>query len=205
MPTNTFYNLNKNKQEKIINAAIKEFSEKTFTEASINNIIKEASIPRGSFYMYFEDKNDLYHTIIHEFKDKIKEIFKLNFIKNNGDIFNSFISIFDDITNYIFLQNNLKFFKNFFCNMNAKNEKFMMPPHKHDHKNVLNEEIKNLIDISNLNISNEDELSDVFDMLVTLLIRKIIMTIAEDEEVENMKNSYKNQINFIKNGLYRED
>ena len=40
-------------------AAENEFLENSFDAASINRIIKEAAIPRGSFYQYFESKEDL--------------------------------------------------------------------------------------------------------------------------------------------------
>jgi AcrR family transcriptional regulator len=60
MPTQTFLNLPKGKQDRVVTAAVKEFSTRRFSEAKLSNIIKEAKIPRGSFYQYFEDKMDLY-------------------------------------------------------------------------------------------------------------------------------------------------
>ncbi|MGC3221300.1 TetR/AcrR family transcriptional regulator, partial [Enterococcus faecium] len=44
----------------LIEAARIEFSSVPLKEASIANIVKLADIPRGSFYLYFEDKEDLY-------------------------------------------------------------------------------------------------------------------------------------------------
>lgn len=64
MPKITFFNLAKEKQEQIINAAISEFSQFTFNEVKISNIINKSQIPRSSFYDYFEDKKDLYKYII---------------------------------------------------------------------------------------------------------------------------------------------
>lgn len=60
MPNKTFYNLTQKKQDRILNAAINEFSRYPFKSASINRIIKEANIPRGSFYQYFDNKKDIY-------------------------------------------------------------------------------------------------------------------------------------------------
>jgi len=59
MPTQTYLNLPKEKQDRIFNAAVDEFSVRTFNEAKISNIIKSAEIARGSFYQYFDDKKDL--------------------------------------------------------------------------------------------------------------------------------------------------
>ncbi len=60
MPKETFNNLPIEKQNVIFNACIKEFSTYPFSQASINQIIKNAGISRGSFYQYFEDKWDAY-------------------------------------------------------------------------------------------------------------------------------------------------
>jgi len=76
MPKQTFFNLNKDKQEKIVNAAIKEFSIKTFSSSSIAKIISDSRIPRGSFYQYFEDKFDIYKYIMDIIKIKKMEYFK---------------------------------------------------------------------------------------------------------------------------------
>ena len=64
MPQQTFYNLTKQKRTKIFDAGFKEFSSNNYYNASINNIVNDASIPKGSFYQYFIDKNDFYWYII---------------------------------------------------------------------------------------------------------------------------------------------
>ena len=53
MPKQTFYNLEKDKKDRLIEACLEEFSSYTFTDSSINRIIKNAEISRGSFYQYF--------------------------------------------------------------------------------------------------------------------------------------------------------
>lgn len=55
-----FLKLDDEKQKRIVEAGIEEFSKKLFADASINQIIKNAGIARGSFYLYFEDKLDFY-------------------------------------------------------------------------------------------------------------------------------------------------
>jgi AcrR family transcriptional regulator len=60
VPTETFFNLNSYKQQRIIRAAIDEFANHSYNEAKLSRIIRHADIPRGSFYQYFEDKMDLY-------------------------------------------------------------------------------------------------------------------------------------------------
>ncbi|WP_226670359.1 TetR/AcrR family transcriptional regulator [Metabacillus litoralis] len=64
MPTQTFFNLPEDKKIHIIEAAVDEFFDKGYEKMSISKLIVSAKIPRGSFYQYFEDKDDLYKYII---------------------------------------------------------------------------------------------------------------------------------------------
>jgi AcrR family transcriptional regulator len=53
----------KGTREKIINTAWKLFYEKGFGETTINDIIREADISKGTFYYYFRSKDDLLGTL----------------------------------------------------------------------------------------------------------------------------------------------
>ncbi len=64
MPKRTFFNLKEDKHKRIIDSAMDEFSNKTYEQVNLSEIIKNAKIPRGSFYQYFEDKEDLYMYLI---------------------------------------------------------------------------------------------------------------------------------------------
>ena len=65
MPTERFLRLPKEKIEAIRIAAAKEFMRVPLEEASINRIVHDADISRGSFYTYFEDKQDLLKWLIY--------------------------------------------------------------------------------------------------------------------------------------------
>ena len=94
MPKQTFLNLPEDKKQKILEAAKNEFSRVSVTEASINNIVTEANIARGSFYQYFESKEDLLIFMIDKASERVKD--KVNEkIKENGDIFETFIFFYD--------------------------------------------------------------------------------------------------------------
>ncbi|HYE82090.1 MAG TPA: TetR/AcrR family transcriptional regulator [Clostridia bacterium] len=76
MPKETFNNLCEEKKRKIFDAAVKEFSTRRFSEASINQIVKAAEIPRGSFYQYFDDKEDIYLYMFEQMSVEKREIVK---------------------------------------------------------------------------------------------------------------------------------
>ena len=64
MPKETFLKLSREKQQKVIHSAKKEFARVPIQEVSIKNIVEDAEIARGSFYQYFESKEDLLSYII---------------------------------------------------------------------------------------------------------------------------------------------
>ncbi len=51
------------KRERIIDAAWKLFREEGFAETTINDILREAEISKGTFYYYFKSKDDLLDTL----------------------------------------------------------------------------------------------------------------------------------------------
>jgi len=51
-------------KEKIINAAIKIFANKGFWQTKISDIVKEAGVAQGTFYIYFKSKNDCFKLIL---------------------------------------------------------------------------------------------------------------------------------------------
>ncbi len=59
MPKETFLNLDEEKQKKIINQAMKEFSEKGYKNGNVGVIAKNAEVSKGSIYQYFDGKKEL--------------------------------------------------------------------------------------------------------------------------------------------------
>lgn len=90
MPTPTYFNLPKEKREAIEQASILEFANHTFSEASINQIVKASNISRGSFYQYFEDKEDCYLHILTMIAKEKMELFGTIVNRSEQD------SIFDE-------------------------------------------------------------------------------------------------------------
>ncbi|GJM40521.1 MAG: TetR family transcriptional regulator [Ardenticatenaceae bacterium] len=64
MPKSTFLNLPEQKRQLIEEAALDEFVTWGFDNASINRIVAQCQIAKGSFYQYFEDKKDLYKHVL---------------------------------------------------------------------------------------------------------------------------------------------
>ena len=84
MPSSTFFNLPQEKQEKLLEAATREFSQRPYNEASINQIIKDAGIPRGSFYMYFTDKEELFRYVLSGYVDQMVMVLEEALLREHG-------------------------------------------------------------------------------------------------------------------------
>jgi AcrR family transcriptional regulator len=76
MPKSTFLNLPEEKRNVILNAAIDEFAEYGLENASTNRIVSKSGISKGSFYQYFEDKQDLFMYLLTVLEREKMEYFK---------------------------------------------------------------------------------------------------------------------------------
>lgn len=75
MPKQTFLNLPEEKRKVIINAAIEEFAEYGLENASTNRIVANSGISKGSFYQYFEDKQDVFMYLLTVLEQEKMEYF----------------------------------------------------------------------------------------------------------------------------------
>ena len=114
MPSDTFLKLSKEKQNSLIESAILEFSENTYNEASINKIINRIKLPRGSFYMYFNDKYDLYTYILKTYLNRFEEMQIELLKKTNGDFIKMNELLYDKIILFIKKDKNQKLLNNLF-------------------------------------------------------------------------------------------
>lgn len=56
----SFVNMNEERRDKIVCAALKEFSNYPYSASSINRILEDAKFSKGGIYHYFSSKKDLY-------------------------------------------------------------------------------------------------------------------------------------------------
>ncbi|MBF0987088.1 MAG: TetR/AcrR family transcriptional regulator [Clostridiales bacterium] len=71
-------------QEKILEIGKKEFLDKGFKEASLNEIVEKAGFTKGAFYGYYPTKESLFDSLVFEVINEFNEKFK----KAKDDHFN---------------------------------------------------------------------------------------------------------------------
>ncbi|MFE6138190.1 TetR/AcrR family transcriptional regulator [Bacillus sp. NPDC057893] len=203
MPKQTFFNLEREKKEVLIQAAMKEFSRVPLFEASISNIIKDARIPRGSFYQYFEDKEDVFFFLLNDHSKKDNEKFISILKENEGDLFDSYIELYQYILKKFQNLENRNFFRNAFLNMNYKVENtFTRNMNEDDHKNRLSE-IMILINKEKLNIAEEREIFHVMKIITAVTFHNLIQNFAKEIPFDESVKNYTLELSLLKKGLYK--
>ncbi len=201
MPTETFFKLAEEKRKKIIEAGKDEFSSVSLDEASIKNIAEKAGIARGSFYQYFKSKKDLLFFILEENRETMEK--KLNRIikESDGEIFNIYISIYDDMTSKCFDNMNRDIYKRIFENLKTNDESVfegMEEKKKQDFKNF-----KNLIDKSKLKIESDLDFDLIIQILNAITMSSVVRSIKYTSP-EKAREEFLKKIEFIKKGIEKK-
>ena len=201
MPSDTFLRLNDEKKKKLIDASFKEFSINNFNDVSINRIIKEASISRGSFYMYFVDKKDLYFYLLEQHLEILINNMKNDLIKNKGDIFKMFQDNIKEIYNS-FKKNNINFLKKSLENITMMEESKKTFGFRD--KRLLKELIPN-INLELLNDNAKKHIEVIFVINMHLLMVTLIKLLKSDSLDEEILKDYYEQLDILKYGCVKKE
>lgn len=204
----TFYNLPITKRERIYQAIKTEFDRVPLDKISINSIIKEANISRGSFYQYFDDKGDLYDIFADRVMDSIKECFTNTLVKYKGDLFATMEEVMS-----------LHFIKVSQPKAKSQMQKFV-PGVSVNAKSILdricersityfNELIPN-IDTRKFSFDNSPEdIRILFEMLMSVSKNAIFYVLFMDIDTDEAIKIFNKKLKIVKNGClkkeYRED
>lgn len=204
LPTETFFNLPKGKKERIIDAALDEFSEHSYHQARVSKIVKKAEIPKGSFYQYFKNKKEIFLYIIDIMGEKklkyLEDIIakqpEMEFFEFLGTLYKRGLKFAKDhprlnkIGNKLFSDVNNELFEEIMAINKNKSIKFF--------RKLLKEGVeKNKID-SKINIKLTAYLLTNINIFIGELVYKESDIEMEDVEIVN------NILYLLKNGLKKE-
>ena len=201
MPKETFFHLKEEKRQKIEKALKEEFSRTSFEEASISNIIAKANIPRGSFYQYFEDKQDAIEYIMNQFIDLEHQKIRALLIQNQGDIFDTSIKIYEYMVEKSLQEDNFRLMKNILQELRKNNVNIFEVREKTNEK----EEIHKLINQEVLNLEEESELF-YFLRILTAITRSISAEVISNKiSKEQGKERLLKEIEILKRGMLKNN
>ena len=202
MPSRTYLNLSDEKKEKLMNAAKKEFSRVLLSDASINRIIKEADISRGSFYMYFESKEELYAYLLNEYRKSGLKILLESLNRNKGDIIKAYEDLYTVFLERCFEEKEMNFFRNMFQNANLYMEnKTGLCVLKEEEEKELFCEIEKAIDSRKLSKVAKENIKDVLILLFDTTMKNIIPIILMDIKKEDAFRHFQTSLKLIKGGI----
>ncbi|MDD4036701.1 MAG: TetR/AcrR family transcriptional regulator, partial [Bacilli bacterium] len=165
---------------------------------SVANIIKDADIPRGSFYQYFNDLEDIFYYILEEHSKDIKQRLTTNLVHYNGNIIKSFADLYQYILDKISNSDNENYFRNIFLNMDYKLQKMFLP----NLEDNLNEIIQ-LIDIEPLNLDSRLQVIYILEIIEAIMMHNLVQVFQRSVSREKNIEIFIKELLLVKDGIYK--
>ncbi len=189
MPTKAFYRLGDEKKEIILNAATEEFKKYTYDHISINRIIQSIGLPRGSFYLYFKDKEDLYLYVISKYHNIILSTI-ISIARENNDIVKTYKELFERAISFC---SDERLLKSFLLGLNHNIENKVM-------YNMIESLALELVVSVKSDISL-DVLKDALSLLSGALIHSLTTYYILNLDLDIVRKRYYNQVDIIGKGI----
>lgn len=207
MPTQRFYNLSETKKNIIIKAAKHEFSRALYSEASINKIIQEAGISRGSFYTYFEDKEDLLKYLMEDFQDKCKKAIWKTLESAKGDLFHAADCMVSYVIQYGRKNEDFNFYKNVLSDYHLTTDTMGFRQHAFIYNfepfHAFTEGCFQRLDKDKYKIQNAAEFGYLLELLCIISLKAVAVVYNGMASEEDAKKVYIEQMNILKTGICR--
>ena len=194
MPTQTFFNLPKDKRIRILKSAKKEFSRVPLKKAIIANIAKDADIPRGSFYQYFTSVEDLYVYLVEYLYGINKKKFEVFLEENNNNIYDALKQRFSNEIDKLCKEENRQFRKNTISLLLDDNKLYSQSLINH----VMDKNTQLDMDYFPDDVKNQKDFDKFIELVKGLndfCVKKFLSNESNDAQI---KEYYNNYIDFLK-------
>ncbi len=201
MPTSTFFRLPEEKRRRLLDAAWGEALRVRFSEVSINRIIHRARIPRGSFYQYFSDKDDLIRYLFDGLREYFSTLFWKLLEESGGDLFAVPLQAFDRFMSRKgsadpVLSQCIRIFQ---VNAGMDFQNFL--PTELD---LMDEAALGRMDRSRLRSGDAGYVGAVSSLLVAALAVAIMKTLQDPAEWERQRRDLQTRVEIVRHGSLRE-
>lgn len=202
MPSERFYRLPKEKQGAIWKASMKEFAAVPYEKVSINKIIREAGISRGSFYTYFEDKRDVLSFLLEDAANNWKEFCLQGLDKSKGDIFFTMESLLDHAIQ--FCKNNDLFSLHKNLIMYPDDALIECISEDVDLEKAVGEEFLEKIDRSKMRDSTVGEVIRLMKLCFIAMMACLAQYHKYPDKEEAIKSEYRKALSIFRYGAYKD-
>lgn len=209
MPTERFYRLPEEKREVIRAAAIKEFARVPYEKASINQIIRNADISRGSFYTYFMDKQDVVEFLLEDQFCQMKQICGDVLEDTGGDYFAMMERLFDFLVEALQRDSSMiGIARNIFSYQeNAQLlglDKWPSPDHAGEPDSPSGW-VCDKIDKSRFDYEQREEYVPLLTLASSSLLFALKQYYDYPEQLELIRKRYRDSLDIMKYGVYRKN
>ncbi len=197
----TYYNLPNDKKERILKAIISEIDKYDFEDISINRIVHTAQISRGSFYQYFDNKTDLFHLILEDFRLDMYNACKSALNEAEGDLIAACKMVFDYVVEVSAKQYYASAFKTVFSFTNY-NSQFLIEKSCPQGEPII-QEIMQLVNKDLLNIESKNDIEVMLEIIGAVLCKSWFEIFVMKRDAAAVKNKLDHMLLLMKNGFYR--
>lgn len=202
MPKETFLKLSKEKQQKVLDAAKKEFARVPIENVSIKNIVEDADIARGSFYQYFESKEDLLVYLLKENAERVSNKVKEKIQETDGDLFETYIFLYDMAIENFMKKEDEDLYKQIFINIKSSDESIFDLMKNTKPKDVI--KYCDLLNTKNLKVENQQDFMVICEML-NAITRKAIIKNFKGVSKEECRSTFLKEIEYLKYGIIKKE
>lgn len=158
-------------------------------------------IARGSFYQYFQDKEDLLLYIVKKHTEKMNSTIEKNLKEHNGDIFSWYIETYDFMIQSFAKKEEFNLFKKIFENIKASDEKIFKAIIERNRPNKIIDYYE-IIDKSNLEIQSKEDLEIICKILNTVTKNAVMSSFKIDSN--EAKKIFLKELEYIKYGILKQ-
>ena len=205
MPMKLFTELDSEKQEKILDAALKEFAEYGYENGSTNRIVKNCGISKGSLFKYFENKEDLYFYLIDTVSAEMAEETRVDIGKLSKDLYERVIEYsVTEISWYVTNPVKGRFMIGIASETGSDIGRKIIERYGEKSTDIYETLLKG-VDMSGLH-SSRKEITDILRWVLMGFNNSFLMRIAgSSDDIETLKKSYlkqlKTHLKVLKSGL----
>ncbi|WP_265457061.1 TetR family transcriptional regulator [Enterococcus sp. HY326] len=203
MPKTTFFNLSKEKQERIFKAAVGVFSNTPLREAKVSEIIKQADISRGAFYKYFENVDDLFQWTYQQIKVDAHNLIFTALENTKGDLFLALEMFFLDFLKSVDSSHYQGYFKVMMLNGEVELDQQVLatPPNGETQEVGIQKQFFTLINTRDLKLTNGREYQELVNFIMDIMHQLIKQHLIMHQPSEKTKAQFRQRLLWIENGV----
>ena len=195
MPTSTFFRLPEEKRLRLMDACWEECTRVRFTDVSINRIIAAAHIPRGSFYQYFTDKEDMIRYLLKGVREYFIQSLRDILHTHEGDLLSLPLGAFDRLVQQKGVADPVleSFIRILSLNPGIEIQSFLLPE-------LMPEPLWEVVDMTGLQRQDREYAEHIFFLSMAIFGCAVAETLQEYSQREIQRDILQARIDLLRYG-----